>query len=269
MDPARLRARGEILRAMRDWFHLHGYLEVHTPALVPSPALEEHLEPVRVGAQFLHTSPEFAMKRVLAAGLCRVYQMAPCFREEELGVHHSREFTLLEWYRAGAGTAELMDEVEDLIGAAAEAVGQPRPAFTRRAVAELLDDTGDEAAWFHTWVDRVEPGLTAPTIVHGYPAWQAALATLRGGVADRFEVYLGGVELANAFCEETDADVLADRWARSGEARAAAGRAPHPIDHALLAATPRMPRCAGIALGVDRLVMVLTGARHISEVQVR
>lgn len=268
MNADRLRARALILRAMRDWLHAHGYLEVHTPALVQSPALEEHLEAVRVGDRFLHTSPEFAMKRVLASGLCRIYQMAPCFREEELGVHHSREFTLLEWYRVGAGTPELMDEVEALIGVAAEAVGQPAPTFTRRAIADLIEDTGDEGAWFQTWVDRVEPSLTAPTIVHGYPAWQAALATIRGGLADRFEVYLGGVELANAFCEETDADVLRARWARSDEVRRAEGRQPHPVDHALLAATPRMPRCAGIALGIDRLVMVLTGAPSIADVQV-
>ena len=268
MNAARLRSRGLILRAIRDWFDRHGYIEVHTPVLVPSPAMEEHLEPVHVGEQFLHTSPEFAMKRALAAGLCRIYQIAPCFREEELGVHHSREFSLLEWYRAGAGTPELMDEVEDLIGVAAEAVGLPRPTFTRRAVADLIEDTGDPDRWFHTWVDRVEPTLSAPTIVHGYPAWQAALATLRGGVADRFEVYLGGVELANAFCEETDAAVLEARWTHSNALRQAAGRLPHPVDHALLAATPHMPRCAGIALGIDRLVMVLTGAEHIREVQV-
>lgn len=269
MNADRLRERALILRAMRGWFDERGYLEVHTPALVPSPALEEHLEPVRVGHAYLHTSPEFAMKRVLAAGLCRIYQITPCFREEEVGVHHSREFTMLEWYRVGAGTPELMDEVESLIGAAAQAIGRPAPAFTRRAVSSLLEDTGDEHTWFHAWVDRVEPGLTEPTIVYGYPAWQAALATVRGGLADRFEVYLGGVELANAFCEETDASVLAERWRRSSEWRAANGRAPHPVDHALLAATPRMPRCAGIALGIDRLVMVLTGAASIADVQVR
>ncbi len=251
-----------------------GYLEVHTPVLVDAPAMEEHLEPVSVGDRFLHTSPEFAMKRVLASGLGRIYQITPCFREEEVGVHHAREFTMLEWYRAGAGTAELMDEVEDLCAAAAGALGKAAPIFERHSVATLMqqaghEDNGDQEAWFRTWVERVEPRLTTPTIVHGYPAWQAALAQIRCGVADRFEVYLSGLELGNAFAEEGDPDTLRERFSQSAHAREAAGRTPHPIDEALLEATPRMPRAAGIAVGIDRLVMALTGAKDIGCVQVR
>jgi lysyl-tRNA synthetase class 2 len=264
-----LRARAHITAALRGWFSAQGYLEVHTPTLVSSPAMEEHLEAVAVGRLFLHTSPEFAMKRVLAAGLHRIYQIAPCFREEEAGVHHSREFTLLEWYRAGAGTAELMDEVESLIAAAAQAIGAAPPVFSRIPVPQLLPDTGSPDDWFYRWVSEVEPRLTAPTIVFGYPPWQSALATLRGGLADRFEVYLGGIELANCFAEETDSAVLAARWEASNAARAKAGRPPHPVDRGLLTAIDQMPRCAGIALGLDRLVMALTGAPSIALVQVR
>lgn len=267
MQAELLRARARILRALRAWFDDQGYLEVHTPVLVPAGALEPHLEAVVVGHRQLHTSPELAMKRVLAAGLHRIYQVVPCFREEEAGVHHSREFTMLEWYRAGAGTAELMDEVEDLIAAAAAAVGQPAPAFRRVPTRALLEDRGDPDAWFFEWVDRVEPGLHAPTIVTDYPAWQAALAQLRDGHADRFEVYLGGLELANAFAEELSGAELRRRLEANNAARVAAGRPPHPVDEAFLAAVDRMPRCAGIALGVDRLVMALTGAAHIREVQ--
>jgi lysyl-tRNA synthetase class 2 len=274
LRPDLLRARGAIVAGIRRWFDENGYIEVHTPTLVSCPALEEHLEPVRVGDRYLHTSPEFAMKRVLASGLPRIYQMTPCFREEEVGVHHAREFTMLEWYRAGAGTPELMRDVEALIGAASAAIGQPAPRFQRRAVADLMaeaghTDDGDEEAWFRCWVDRVEPALTEPTIVHGYPAWQAALAAVTHGVADRFELYLAGIEIGNAFAEETDATELRERFARSAAARAAAGRVPHPVDEALLSATPRMPRAAGIAVGVDRLVMALTGATEIAAVQVR
>lgn len=274
MIPSRLRARAHIVRAIRHWMDANGYLEVHTPALVTSPAMEEHLEAVAVGDRFLHTSPEFAMKRVLAAGLHRIYQIAPCFRDEEIGVHHAREFTMLEWYRGGAGTTELMDDVEGLIGAAAQALGQDPPSFARRSVRELMSDAGhtegeDETEWFHRWVDKVEPTLTAPTFVHGYPTWQAALAQIRGDIADRFEVYLGGLELGNAFAEEGDVDTLRERFAHSAQRRRQAGRAPHPVDQALLEATPRMPRCAGIAIGIDRLVMALTGACDIAEVQVR
>lgn len=267
MQPQLLRARARILRALRAWFDDHGYLEVHTPVLVPAGALEPHLEPVELGSQQLHTSPELAMKRVLAAGLHRIYQVVPCFREEEQGVHHTREFTMLEWYRAGAGTEELMDEVEALLAVAARAVGAPVPAFTRVPTRALLEDRGDPEAWFFEWVDRVEPTLTAPTIVTEYPPWQAALAQLRGGWADRFEVYLGGLELANAFAEELSGEELRARLSANNALRVEAGRPPHPVDEAFLGAVDRMPRCAGIALGVDRLVMALTGAAHIREVQ--
>ena len=217
---------------------------------------------------YLHTSPEFAMKRVLAAGLGRIYQIAPCFRMEEHGIHHRREFTLLEWYRTNAGTAELMDEVEDLLAAAARAVSAPPPRFRRIPTRDLLPPELSPDDWFLRWVDAVEPTLTAPTIVYDYPRWQAALARLRGDAADRFEVYLGGLELANAFHEELDPAAIRARWMAGNAARAAAGHPPHPVDEAFLEALGRMPRCAGIALGIDRLVMALTGAADIAAVQV-
>jgi lysyl-tRNA synthetase class 2 len=267
--PSALRARAAVLSAIREWFRCHGYLEVHTPVLVPAGAMETHLEPVQVGAMQLHTSPEFGMKRVLAAGLPRIYQIVPCFREEELGCHHSREFTMLEWYRAGAGTDELMDEVEALIGVAAQAVGQPAPEFSRIAVSSLIADCGDPDDWFLKWVRDVEPRLDSPTIVHGYPEWQAALARKRDGVADRFEVYLSGVELGNAFAEELSGSELRGRLAENNRDRIAEGRGPHPIDEDFLKAVDRMPRCAGIAIGLDRLVMVLCGMESIDEVQLQ
>lgn len=269
LDAPLLRSRARILRALRRWFDDHGYLEVHTPTLVPAGAMEENLEVVAAGDGVLHTSPEFAMKRVLAAGLGRIYQVGPCFRGEESGRHHHREFTMLEWYRVGASTLDLMDEVEALVAACAAAVDVPAPRFRRVPAGALLADTGDADAWFRAWVERVEPTLTQPTIVTDYPAWQAALAQLRGGVADRFEVFLGGLELANAFGEERDPAVLRARWEAGNRARHAAGRPPHPIDEGFLAAVGRMPACAGIALGVDRLVMALCGADDIARVQVR
>lgn len=263
-----LSARAAIARAVREWFWAQGFTEAEPTMLTVSPGAETHIDAFEVGERYLHTSPEFAMKRALAAGLPRIYQIAPCFRDEEQGVHHSREFTMLEWYRVGAGTEDLMDEVEELIAAAAQAVARPVPRFERHAVSELIVDRGNPDAWFLEWVDRVEPSLTRPTIVYGYPAWQAALARLRGGVADRFEVYLGGIELANAFGEETDADELRARMGASAERRRAAGREPHPVDEAFLEAVRRMPRCAGIAMGVDRLVMALLEISDIRRVQV-
>ena len=273
MNPTRLRQRAAITAALRDWFAVNGYAEVHTPTLVDSPALEENLEPVAVGDRFLHTSPEFAMKRVLAAGLCRIYQIVPCFRDEEHGIHHRREFTMVEWYRANAGTAQLMDDVQALIRSAADAVGVTPPLLTRRSVSQIwadldLEEPENELDWFRLWVDQVEPTLTAPTIVYGYPAWQAALAKERLGRADRFEVYLSGIEIGNCFAEEGDVRILRERFATSAAKRIQMGRSPHPEDAAFLEATPRMPRCAGMAIGLDRLVMAITDARDIQEVQI-
>lgn len=274
MNPDRLRKRAAITRAIRNWFEDNGYLEVHTPALVVSPAMEEHLEPVAVGDRFLHTSPEFGMKKVLSAGLCRIYQITPCFRAEEAGVHHTEEFTMIEWYRVGAGTAELMDDTEAVIAAAAKAVGTHLPAFERISVDDLrskanIPQTEDETEWFQQWVDRVEPTLGSPTIVFNYPTWQSALATERNGYADRFEVYLGGIEIGNCFAEEINPSILRKRFQSSATKRQTMGKPPHPIDEELLDSTPRMPRTSGIAIGLDRLVMALTGAKHIRDVQAR
>jgi lysyl-tRNA synthetase class 2 len=268
IDVDRLRARAAILHAARTWLHEAGFLELQPPVLVPSPALEANLEAVAVGDAWLHTSPEFALKRALAAGLGRIYAITPCFREEEQGRHHSREFTLLELYAPGWRHLDLMPAVESLVGACARAVGQPAPRFAVRTVSELFGGTipASDDAFYLEWVDRVEPRLTEPTFVIDWPARQAALAEVRGEVAERVEAYLGGLELANGFSELRDPVELRRRFAESAMARAARGRAPHPVDEALLAATARMPRCAGIAIGVDRLVMALTGASDIASV---
>ena len=274
MNPRRLRQRAAITAAIRLWFSNNGYLEIHTPCIVDSPALEEHLEAIPIGRRFLHTSPEFAMKRVLASGLCRVYQIAPCFREEERGVHHAQEFTMIEWYRANAGTAELMDDAEHLVAAAAQAVGTPPPVFERRSVQSIreavgLPETDDEIEWFRGWVEKAEPSLTRPTIVYDYPIWQAALAQERNGHADRFEMYIEGIEIGNCFAEESDAKDLRKRFEHSAKKRNQMGKEPHPTDELLLTSTPKMPRTAGMAIGLDRLVMALTGADDIRLVQVR
>ena len=180
---------------------------------------------------------------------------------------------MVEWYRANSGTLELMDDVQELLVAAADAVGVESPVLERRSVASLWDAVGlaepdDELTWFQLWVERIEPTLVEPTIVHGYPAWQAALAREYRGRADRFEVYLAGIELGNCFAEEGDAHVLQGRFDASAAKRRAMGRSPHPEDASLLEAIPRMPRTAGMAIGLDRLVMALTGAASIGEVQV-
>ena len=270
---ADLRARATLLGALRSWFASHGFLEIDVPVLVASGALEEHLEALAVDGRFLHTSPEFALKRVLAAGLPRIYCITPCFRGEELGRLHGTEFTMLEWYRTGVGYREIADDLVALLAAAAAALAVRFPAVEHLSVADAYErhaggrpDDAIEAQ--RAWVAHVEPALVAPTIVWDYPADEAAFATVRGTVAERFELYWRGVELANAFSELGDADELRARWQANNRAREAAGRLPHPIDERLVDAVRHHPRAGGIAVGVDRLLAVLLGRDDIHPLRV-
>lgn len=282
-DPDALRARGAVLHALRSTLHDWGYLEIPTPVLVPSPAMEATLNALPCADGFLRTSPEFALKRVLASGLPRIYELGPCVRADEDGDWHGREFQMLEWYRAGASLSDLMDEVQALVAAAARSLDVPAPtAWRRTTVAELLrqhtgldlftasspelsprDPHDWDTAFFRRWIEDVEPHIQGPTFVSDWPASQAALArvraTPRGPVACRFEAFLGGVELANAFDELTDAEAQRRRFASSATHRRAEGLAPHPVDEAFVQAVGHLPRAAGIALGVDRLVALLCG----------
>lgn len=280
MSPDGIRARAKILGAMRRWFADHGYLEVPTPVLVPSPALEEHLHAISAGGGFLRTSPEFALKRAMASGLGRIYEIGPCFRDREHGAWHRREFTMCEWYRAGAEPEDVMDEVESLVAAAAGALGVPAPGPWRRTTVAALfsehagidlrtatarDLSGEDEGWddamMRRFVTDVEPALAGAVFVADWPASQAALARVRDDVdwpvATRFEAYVDGVELANAFHELLDPDELRARFDAANRARVDAAEAPHPVDERLIEAVGRMPRTTGIALGVDRLVAAL------------
>ncbi|MBN2799432.1 MAG: EF-P lysine aminoacylase GenX [Deltaproteobacteria bacterium] len=283
LDPAGLERRSRVLRALRRWFEARGYLEVPTPSLVASPAMEEHLFAIAAGQGFLRTSPEFALKRVVAAGLPRVYEIGPCFRDRESGPWHGTEFLMAEWYRAGAALTDLMDELEAMLALAASALGVAAPTWRRTTVRALfLEHTGLDlatatpaqiyphatedwdTAFFRRWLEDVEPRFGAGgLIVSDWPASQAALAQVRTDGewprACRFEAYLDGVELANAFQELTDSAEQARRFAHANQARAEAGEAPHPVDQALVDAVGRMPRTAGIAMGVDRVVAALCG----------
>jgi elongation factor P--(R)-beta-lysine ligase len=302
-----LRLRARLLERSRAFFVARGLLEVETPQLSAMAATDVQLESLvvqRPGGEalgWLQTSPEFPMKRLLAAGSGDIWQLARVFRGAERGRRHNPEFSLLEWYRVGWDVAALMDEVEALLRELARglvAIGAAerisyREAFGRfagfdpftadgAAITQALADAGAATPEGIEW-DRdaaldlalsvlVEPALeaTRPVFIYDFPASHAALARIRPGdppLAERFELFFGGMELANGYQELTDAGEQAARFRADLEARRTRGL-PEPLpDRQLLAALAHgLPECAGVALGFDRLVMVLAGATRIDDV---
>lgn len=288
-----LALRSRLLRALREFFHARGYVETETPARVRAPALEAHIHAEPAGDVWLRTSPELHMKRLLAAGADRLFQLGPCFRRGERGARHHPEFTMLEWYRAGADYRDLLGETRELLTAAAAAVlgatRVPRPGGRALELAAPWRElaVSDAFARWAGWdpaaewdadrfdrdlVERVEPALPreVPVALLDYPAPAAALARLKPGDprrAERWELYLDGVEIANAYSELTDAAAQRARFEQCARERAARGAEVYPLDEDFLAALDSgLPPCAGIALGVDRLAMILAGADTLDPV---
>jgi lysyl-tRNA synthetase class 2 len=327
-EDARLREnlakRARIVAAIRTFFDAHGYLEVETPLLVARPGMEPYLDPFetdlhdpagKASRGFLITSPEYAMKKLLVAGLPRLYQLAKCFRNgEDSGGRHNPEFTMLEWYRTGTDYRGIMDETEALVkGVARASTGSTkirwggreidldppwerlsvRDAFKRyadldldEAVREvkvlirmaqklghrLSDFAPFEDAFFSVFLNAIEPklGLERPTILYDYPARMAALSKVSERdprYCERFELYIGGLEIANAFTELTDAKEQRRRLEEEHALRKRLGKSDYGLDEDFLAALGEgMPEAGGIALGVDRLVMLLLGEEDIRNV---
>lgn len=301
-----IRLRAELLTRIREYFAREGVLEVETPILsvagTTDPAIESFLVADSSSTpRYLHTSPEFPMKRLLAAGLGSIFQLCKVFRKAESGRLHNTEFTLLEWYRVAYDHVDLMDDVERLIQfllpqqAATltanhwtyrdlflEFAGfDPFTTSPEEIAVILKNEHGVEAAGLgneqlDAWLDLamthvIEPHMDDGLIfVRDYPASQASLARLQAGsftTAARFEVYLNGIELANGFYELTDAGELAERFNQDNQVREQQGQSPVTIDSRLLTAMEHgLPDCAGVALGVDRLLMIAVGAGSIKEV---
>jgi elongation factor P--(R)-beta-lysine ligase len=322
-----LLARGRVVAAVRRWFDARGFLEVETPALQLSPGNEAHLHALATDVRepdgsvrarlYLHTSPEFACKKLLAAGEERIVTLARVFRDRERGPLHHPEFTMLEWYRAREPYEALMDDCAALLATAAEAAGARRltyrgrsadpfasperltvaAAFDRYAGVDLLASVdaaggtdrdalaaaasaaGLRVAADDTWsdtfsrilVERVEPRLGdgRATVLCEYPAAEAALARPKPGdprVAERFELYACGVELANAFGELTDAAEQRRRLLAEMDEKERVYGERYPLDEEFLEALASMPPASGAALGLDRLVMLATGASRIGRV---
>ena len=296
-----LARRAATVSSVRAFFEARGFLEVETPIAVPSPGLDVHLSAfevrVRDGqpARYLSTSPEYQMKRLLArgAGYERLFQITKAFRQDEQGERHSPEFTMLEWYRAPAEVEHVMRDTEQLV---ARATGgtvtlgarriDTRPPFRRITVADAFqsfadvtpDETfamaeHDEDRFFRLLVDRIEPAIEAlhhALFLTEYPASQASLARKKPGdsrVAERFELYVAGVELCNGFGELTDPTEQRARFVADQATRRERGLPVYPLDERFLAALEHgLPPCAGNALGVDRLVALACGTRDISEI---
>lgn len=304
---ANLLKRAKIVNEIRHFFADRGVLEVETPTMSQATVTDVHLRAFETqftgpgAAQgitlYLMTSPEYHMKRLLAAGSGPIYQMGRSYRNEEAGRYHNPEFTMLEWYRPHYDMYRLINEVDDLLQQTLECESAEslsyQQAFLRyldidpltaekdrlREVAAKLDvsniaDTEEDRDTILQllFMVGVEPhiGLEKPTFIYHFPASQASLAEISSEdhrVAERFEVYYKGVELANGFRELTDAAEQRQRFERDNRKRAAMGLPEQPIDENLLAALEHgFPECAGVALGIDRLIMLALGAERISDV---
>ena len=299
-----VKRRAELFDGIRGFFRERGVIEVDTPVLSAAAVTDPHIHSLHTDVQgidwpcYLHTSPEFPMKRLLAAGSGDIYQICKVFRQGEIGRNHNPEFTLLEWYRCGYDHHQLMDEMAELLAAVAAPtavksalrisyhdafsslagidVEADLPALTQQ-ISTLSKRPPDGLEDKNEWLDWAMGAYVAPqfptdrfTFLFDYPADQAALARVRQGdpaVAERFEVFWGELELANGFHELADAEEQLVRFERENAVRG--DRAMHvvPIDHRLIGALRAgLPDCAGVALGIDRLLMVLLSKQCISDV---
>ena len=283
--------RARMVQSIRAFFIEQGYLEIDTPQLISAPAPEVHIEALRAGGRYLQTSPELCMKRLLASGFPKIFQISRCFRTGERGDFHLPEFSLLEWYRTGIDYNLLMDECESLIRFVsqrldmggkipyrANKIDLKKPwqrisvsaAFDRYATTSL-ERALEEGCFDQIMVEEIEPnlGTIRPTFLYDYPASLAALARLKPGnraLAERFEIYIAGLELANGFSELNDPVEQRARFERELQIRDAEGKETYPMPERFLRSLKHMPDAAGIALGVDRLAMLLSGALKIDEV---
>lgn len=283
--------RAKIISAIHDFFSAHHYLEIETPVRIPAPAPEAHIDAEPCNGWFLQTSPELCMKRLLCAGFPRIYQICRCFRQKERGQRHLPEMTLLEWYTAGVDYNYMMDQCQDLIIHVAKQVNQYpamtyqgitiglKPPWPKLSVEDAFERFGSmsmAAALKSDHFDEImgleiEPqlGKDTPLFLYDYPVAHAALARLKPGepqVAERFELYIAGLELCNAFSELNDPTEQRQRFNAEMEQRHNAGKAHYPLPESFLSALNTMPAASGNALGIDRLVMLLTDTANIDDV---
>ncbi len=323
-----LEARFEIIRLIREFFWSENFLEVETPNIVNVPGQEPYLDPMKVEIEneigdkhigYLHTSPEYTLKKMLAAGFENVFSISKCYRNKEsFGGLHNPEFTMLEFYRMNVDFYKIMEDIENLLYSLKEKISANHKSKTRlpktgtvgqvinlksfhkihmrdlwqKYVGVNLDDYLDkesllnlvnttynlqlapesysyEDLFYKIFLNKIEPNLIEPTIVHHYPAQMSALSKISQvdpRYAERFEVYINGIEIANAFSELTDQKEQENRLEEEKNLRKNLGKDLYEIDKEFLEAVKNLSNCAGIALGVDRLIMVLLGINNIDDI---
>jgi len=286
-----LELRARITAAIRHYFTQKNYLEVETPNRIPAPAPEANIEAEPSGPWFLQTSPELCMKRLLGAGFQRIFQICKCYRKGERGRLHLPEMTMLEWYTAGHDYLDMMRQCEDLIGTVAQSIDHGKGIqyqgqwidFTKpwdrmtvdHAFAKFAPEPLDTAVLDGRFDEIIgcdiapNLGYEKPVFLYDYPAALGSLARLKPGdksVAERFELYIAGIEICNAFSELTDADEQRRRFETERRLRRASGKAPYPLAEPFLRALDNMPESAGNALGIDRLIMLFADTAEIDAV---
>jgi len=266
-----LKRRAEILRAVRAFFDGRGFSEVVTPVLISAPAPEPHIDCPQCGRGYLRASPELQMKKLLAAGMDRIYQIGPCFRDGEFGARHNPEFTMIEWYRLGATYLDIAADAEALLreimpGSAAPLRITVREAYAKWAGWDPWTEWNQDRFDFDM-AAKIEPSLPGgPVFLMDYPKEAASLARLRGDVAERWELYFDGVELANCFTELCDGAEQRRRFLAAKDERSRLGESDYPIDGEFLDLLPLVGSASGVALGVDRLVALALGEADIHAV---
>jgi len=283
--------RAQIIQAVRTFFIDNDYLEIETPCRIPVPAPETHIEVEVSGDWFLHTSPELCMKRLFAAGYPRIFQICRCFRQKERGSKHLPEMTMLEWYTAGHNYFDMMEQCEELIRFVARRAGfedflvyqgnridlnAPWPRMSVTDAFERFSSVSMETAVLQDRFEQltafdIEPNLghNKPLFLYDYPAAAASLARLKPenrSIAERFELYISGLELCNAFSELTDPLEQRTRFENEQENRSKFGLQAYPLPEKFLDSLQFMPEASGIALGIDRLVMLFANTANIDDV---
>ena len=286
-----LELRAKIMTSIRSYFENKGYLEIETPIRIPAPAPEAHIDAQPSGSWFLHTSPELCMKRLLANDFERIFQLCKCFRKGERGHLHLPEMTMLEWYTVGHDYLDIMQQCEDLIVSVALSICQAETIqyqgqeidltkpWHRMTVSEAFEKYASESlssAVQNGTFDEIigceiapKLGLQKPVFLFEYPAALGSLARSKPEdqrMAERFELYIAGIELCNAFSELTDPVEQRKRFAAEIDQRRVSGKTVYPLPESFLQALAVMPASAGNALGIDRLVMLFADASDIGEV---